>query len=116
MRCCVAHVRQTIGPRSTLTSYTMPSCNAEGINRIQKEGYPMLKKLLLGTALGFALLPIVSVPAGANIASMTQAAIGANDTMVVQVAKRKGGGAHHANKGGNKGAKKNVNVNKKVNR
>src|SRR5262249_41625282 len=53
----------------------------------------------------------------ANIASMTQTAIGVGDTMIVQVAKRKGeGGAHHANKGANKSVKKNVNVNKHVNR
>src|SRR5262245_16990025 len=76
----------------------------------------MLKKSLLGTVFGLAFLPIVSVTASANIASMTQTAIGASDTMVVQVAKRKGGGAHHTNKGAHKSAKKNVNVNKNVNR
>jgi hypothetical protein len=77
----------------------------------------MLKKSLLSTAFGLALLPIVSMTASANIASMTQTAIGAGDTAVIQVAQRKGGGGTH-NKSANKSVKKNrnVNVNKNVNR
>jgi hypothetical protein len=79
----------------------------------------MLKRSLLGTAFGIALLPIVATATSANIASMTQTAIGTSETMVIQIAQRKGGGgAHKANKGANKSVKKksNVSVNKNVNR
>ena len=88
----------------------------------------MLKTFLLGSVFSLAFLPIVSGTASANIASMTQTAIERNDTMVIQVAKRKAqGGAHNVNKGAAKSVnktnvnkknvnKQNVNVNKNVNR
>ena len=67
----------------------------------------MLKKVLLGSVFSLAVLPIVSGTASANIASMTQTAIGRNDTMVIQVAKRKAqGGAHNVNKSANKSVNK----------
>lgn len=75
----------------------------------------MPTKFALSAIFGFALLPIASVPASANIGSMTQAAAAPADTIVSHVAQRKGTGAAKANKNVSANRSRNVNVNKKTN-
>lgn len=71
---------------------------------------------------GLCLIPLAAAPASASIATMTQSAVTAEDDLIVQVARRGGGGHAHVNRSAkinrgniNRGSVNRANFNRSVN-
>lgn len=75
-------------------------------------------RFALGTVLfGICLMPLTPIPASANIGTMTQPAVTADDGMVIQVEQRRGrSGSANVNRSVNRNVNRNINRNVNVNR